>query len=619
MKTEKHFWYKHVPKDKIQNVHFRRFIMERAEADKELQKQILIACREDILFYVNTFLFLYEPRERSTDIPFITYPYQDKVLTEILAAIRDREPLLMQKCRTMGASWMSITALDHQCRFEKGRKFGLMSRSADLVDLKGDADSLFWKLDFLQKYLPTWFPRCIHTRNMIADYPETESNITGAATVEASNVGGRATALFIDELSRYDPHKARAIIDGTADTSPCRIYNFTPAPGSGQSHPSYDLVKLANKGDLRTIRMEWMDHPIYARGHYTYDPKTYKIDIIDKDYQFPPDYKFQKDGAFFHHSPWFDTERNRRGNDMAVREMLCIDYLGSSYLFFDAEMIRDLQLKARPALIEGDLQYDLETGEPREFLKVKGGPIKLWMELDGKGHPLRVPYAKGGDISWGQGATNSCFSAANNRTGEKLLEFACANMEPIPFAIKCVAICRWLDKGCDEKGTFCWERQGPGETFGKEVVRLGYTNVYLHMNELSYGQKISDTPGWVPGRKATGRLLEEYRESLACGDFTNPSELALEEHLEWVHTANGVEHQANKNRRIDPTGATINHGDRTIADALCCKMVKRRGGKRSEVKIVRPGTFAYLIEEEERRVAVPDDIYVERTPTWLPR
>src|SRR5262249_18561053 len=125
------------------------------------------------------------------------------------------------------------------------------------------------------------------------------------------------------------------LLAGTADTTRCRIFNFTPFGTSGAAYA------LARRGDVRKLRLHWSEHPEKARGLYRYDLDKNQLDVRDKGYHFPVDFNFVLDGRL--RSPWYDGECQRRANDREVAQMLDIDYQGSQYQFFDASMIRDLQ------------------------------------------------------------------------------------------------------------------------------------------------------------------------------------------------------------------------------------------------------------------------------------
>ncbi len=611
--------YSRVPKDYHENLLFRRWLLAKAKAKngKATQVSLWDACKKDILFYCNSFGWTYDPREPMTAIPFITYPFQDDALLTILDCIHGGKKLVMRKSRDMGASWMTVFAMDHQATFERYKRFVMMSYVADLVDKRGNPKSLFWKLDFIHKWLPTWLCPTINKRLLGREYISSGSTVDGVTTTLNSNVGDRATAIFVDELSKYEASDADAMLSALPDVSRSIIYNFTRNTTMGRSHPSHQLVEQVKRGDIDGLEMHWTQHPVKAVGLYRVPKGSNKVEIHDKAYQFPGDYKFQTDGRFEWHSVWFDRERKERGNDRYVSEQLEIEDEGSSYTIYDPDIIREyISQHCRPPVVEGDIVYDSNTGKADFFSVVTGGIIKLWCKLDSLGRLPQVQYVTGTDISLGLGTTNSCFCAARTDTGEKVLEFVTPFMKPDDFATKCIAICNWLSSP-GHKTLLCWEGQGPGETFAARVVELNYSNVYFPVSKHDFIQREQKKPGWFPSTRTKADLHARYRSGLAKRDYLNPSRLAMEETLQWIESplGKGPVHNAAMGKTKDPSGARDNHGDRVVMDALCYKMMENYAAGGGAVKArepkALPGTFAWVLAQDQRD-ANNQDIYPER-------
>ena len=70
-----------VPKTLEENLLYRQEILQQSGNDRELQRVLWDACSRDILFWINTFAWTYDPRVisdgRSPKLPFITWKFQD--------------------------------------------------------------------------------------------------------------------------------------------------------------------------------------------------------------------------------------------------------------------------------------------------------------------------------------------------------------------------------------------------------------------------------------------------------------------------------------------------------------------------------------------------------------
>lgn len=586
--------HKRIPKDRKRNLEWRKYILQEADNNPSVRQQLIQACREDILFYINTFVWQHNPKKKGREVgPFISWDFQDRTLTSrdpkkpgILWCIEHGEDVVIEKSRDMGASWLCLIAFEWLWHFHDDQNFIVISRNEDAVDKKGTPSSLFWKLDHILKNQPAWLlpkgwdwgnKKCRMDLQFIN--PENRSVITGEASgTGKAGVGGRATAMFLDEFSQVT--EDRETLHRTADTTDCRIFNGTHV-GLGTA-----FYKLTIKPDIKKVVMHWSEHPDKGAGAYHWEADSAKVVPHDPAYKYPADFVFDTSGRPTGgpfpgvRSPWYDAQSKRRGSEREIAMDLDIDARGSVSTFFDALMINQLKLAhGSPPFWRGDLHYDEETGKPKELVSHAEGQVKLWM-VPSPGmafNPGR--YAAGADISWGVGATPSCFSAVNVDTGVKVLEFVTSRHPPEKFAAYCVALCRML-KGHDGDGAlFCWEAAGPGLQFGKAVMALGYRRVYYRIDEFDPDADRTSKPGWFPAPKHKMTILSDYRAALANGEMENRSLAALDETLLFKYNDRGDIVHSEEASEDDPSGARINHADRVIADALAWKMCGEVGGR----------------------------------------
>lgn len=593
-----------VPRTLRTNLLWRKKLLAECVGSPALRRQVKAYCATDCLFYVNTFCYQYNPtlppEERVG--PFVTWPFQDKALRSILDSVQchcrgevrpHQHDLVIEKSREMGASWLCLLALDWMFLYVPWSQFLCVSKSEKAVESE-KPDSLFWKLDFVHKYLPDWLKPKIKRRDIYFGNEDNGSVIAGEASTGRAGVGGRATAMLVDEFAQIKEDSE--VMNRTSDTTGCRIFNSTHL-GTGT-----EFYELCQRRDVKKLVMHWTQHPEKSRGIYRYDRDKNRIEVLDKTYRYPEHFDFVYSEAPTGgpcpgvRSPWYDEQCGRKTNTRAVAMDLDIDPGGSVAQVFNPLTIKALiaEYACKPYW-EGDLAYDGDTGRPEELRKREGGPIRLWVHLK-DGLPVRSKYVAGADISAGHGRTNSCLSIADSRTGEKVCEVAVATMLPHDFAPLCTALC-WLFQDEDgEPAYFAWEHAGPGATFGKVVVELGYRAIYYRRGSLTLaGGKVSENPGWVPQNDQKRILIEDYRSALERRQFVNRCEEALKECVHFRYNAQGNVEHSQEADDPDPTGARVNHGDRTIADALASKLMRGKmvkAQKRAQEE-VQKGTLAW--------------------------
>jgi hypothetical protein len=274
-------------------------------------------------------------------------------------------------------------------------------------------------------------------------------------------------------------------------------------------------------------------------------------------------------------SPWYDKERLRCASDQEAGQELDIDYLGSGHQFFDQGVLdRVFSEHCRPPFIEGEMNWDRETGEPLGFERKDEGRWKCWMHVDMQGDvPGDREYAMGIDVSVGTGATNSCLCVVDRKTSEKVLEFAESKMDPARFALCALATAKWMNQAY-----MLWEANGPGRIFGNRILELGYRNIYWRKNEqsLDKAQDSKMIPGWASTSDNKSAVLGEYRRALGTTEMVNHSRRAIEEARFYIYAADGSIQHSKSVQNVDPTAARKNHGDLVIADALAWKGAKER-------------------------------------------
>jgi len=493
-------------------------------------------CARDTLFFWNTFLYTHDPRlkPKSTVVPFITWPYQEDIIIDAHNAIGN-EDYGNDKSRDMGVSWIACGSFLHPFIFNDLLTFIMMSRKADLVDKKGAPGCLFWKIDFMLKYLPSWLRPKIGRKELQIENQDNGSVINGESTTSDASRGGRATAMMLDEYPAFPYREALDVRAAAEDVSNCLWYVGTP---KGDNHPFADIMR---RSDIKRRSIHWTEHPHKARG------------LIIKADGNPS-------------SPWYERECKRR-SPVRIAQELDIDYQGSSFTFFDNMSVKDhITEYARPPYLEGVLDFDRETFEPAGFRKQKGAPLRLWVNVDVHGRVPVGKYSIGADVAFGTGATPSCLSVYNTETGEKAAEYICNTVAPTAFANVSAAIGKWF---CN--ALICHEHNGPGGPYVKRLQEIGYHNLYRREHEGRATRKRTQQVGWHSSASTKITLLEEYRDALLGGGFVNRSEAAMLECLEYEFTQSGkLEHMGSVNSD-DPSASGDHHGDLVIADALALR------------------------------------------------
>ena len=232
----------------------------------------------------------YDPRllesGKLSTLPFIPWPKQLEFLHWLTARWKAGKRGLVEKSRDCGVSWLVIGWLTSMWLFEPGFSGGLGSRKEDLVDRKGDPDSLFEKIRLFLAGLPRefmpkgWSPRTCSAFMRLAN-PESGGTLTGEAGDQIGR-GGRKAVFVVDE-SAFVEHQDMVDAALSQNTN-CQIDVSTPN-GSGNA---FYRKRLRFDGTDAVFVFDWRDDPRkdeawYARQCTELDEVTVAQEI-DRDY-----------------------------------------------------------------------------------------------------------------------------------------------------------------------------------------------------------------------------------------------------------------------------------------------------------------------------------------------
>ncbi len=550
------------------NLQYRQQLRQKAKHDAKLRAMLRDACHRSFPFWINSFVWTF--RQKMTDpltgeekpvqgpkahMPFITWPVQDEFAEFLIRAIRNGEDVAVRKSRDMGATWIIQTVLHWFWQFHPNSSFLELSRKEDLVDTRGDMDSLFEKHRYINKMQPRWLlPEATRDNYMNMENKDNGSSIIGESTNKHAGQGGRKTAVFLDEFGRVDNGEEIAL--STADTTACRIFNSTP------TGPGTAFQKLVMSGRVQVFPMHWSRHPEKSVGAYQkWDPDKNKVIWTNK---------------------WYELECERR-DKRDIAQNLDMDFGAAGEVFFDPdEVARHSRAHTRPPNLAGGIKFiatkaDLKDSEKSQFTRqhradwLEWAPglgrssWKLWTPLIDGRPPQDQRYSFGVDISNGSGGSNSVISVLAMPFGRVIAEFADSFVSPEDLADECLKAAIWFG-GADGVPFIAWENNGPGGIFGRKIAKGHYTRFYRTMTEEQVREKRTPRWGWNSDAKKKEVLLGRLREELKQEKIIIPNQKCLDELLDYVYDDAG---KVLPGRLAQETGGgAALHGDRVIATAL---------------------------------------------------
>lgn len=272
----------------VWSIRDRMEVLGEAHSTPETAASFMLRCKTDILYYVNSCVDTYNPRDLSAkEIPLFLEMRQAEYLLHLDWCVKTGKDRVCLKTRYVGASWLEESYDSHGWLFTPFYKSLVGSRTKELVDSKGEGsgDSLFSKFDYIIKRLPPMLKppgyeaKSPYKVELIRSNPANDASISGEAVTDNFGSGPRATRVFIDELSKCDKQEEAWVACG--QTTDSRSGVFTPKGKNfayGLAFPD-DWKKMHNKAVVtrpEVFRIHWKDIPRF-NNFYVLDETAYAL------------------------------------------------------------------------------------------------------------------------------------------------------------------------------------------------------------------------------------------------------------------------------------------------------------------------------------------------------
>ena len=629
-------YFEDVPTDRDENLQYRLTLREKAVKSSDFRKAMMVACRDDVLFWLSAWCWVFEPRKlRDANgkplpqiMPFIPWSHQVPIIRELRENLGYRD-IGIEKSRGEGASWIGIMLALHDWIFQELATIGIVSKDMNAVDKHDDPDSVLWKAEWQLSKLPPWMVgvRNKDWKRSVTDHSFTNlrnrSTIVGSAATGDVASGGRKLWFLMDELAKFPRGPDEEAMASTQFVTESRLVVSTPKGADGAYYKF-----MHEPSDMLRLTLDWRDNPSRNLGLYRYS-KGQAIATSPETNPLPPQYDppnqdvkdrwerllkkgFKLEGTV--RSEWYDRQCDRpRATPQSIAQELDRNYGGSRFKIFHAEFFERADDTTMTPWHRGHMDYNKETLDP-QFSVDPEGPIRLWTALTPQKRVGPHQFVMGADISTGLGGastSNSVVVAFDQVTQEQVLELATSTMPPADFADLCVAIAKWLNNAF-----LAWEHNGPGAAFTKRVLEMNYDHLYHRQVHWKRGAKVHHEVGWVTRKETKEMMFDDFQHRVKTSEVTLRSRELVAECQQYVRLNGKIEHVQSATSKDDATSGEA-HGDRVIAGCVALQAMIQRPASRGGLEDRRPdppsGTLAARMREWEAEQQTDRDPWDETT------
>lgn len=233
---------------------------ERAATDLKFRAEEWEKCRKSPAYFVDNWVWTYDPRRDPATIPFNLFPKQSEFFDWLGDRIRNKEVGLVEKSRDMGMTWMCVVFAVWQLIFVFGSKVTFGSRKSDLVDRIGDPDSIFEKMRMVLQTLPLWLRPNEYSDGELKIINKDNGNTCTGEAGDQMGRGGRSRLYFVDEAAFIE--RAKRVDAAISQNSEVRIYVSTPN-GAGNEY-----ARKRFSGNFPVFTFHWKDDPRKSENWY---------------------------------------------------------------------------------------------------------------------------------------------------------------------------------------------------------------------------------------------------------------------------------------------------------------------------------------------------------------
>ncbi len=244
------------------NIQERAGFLKKVMLDDKAKVAVFKVCAQDPLYFVDHFVWTYDPRLDTKTIPFNLYEFQKELIFELKSSMETKDPYLIVKSRDMGLSWTTCAFFVWAALFREGFAGTIASRKQQELD-DSTIQSLFGRVAFILDRTPAFlcpgYDPQKHRIHMRIELPGTGSLLRGEI---GDNIGrgGRSTMLFLDEFA-FVP-RSSMVMEAAANNTDVLVMGSTPC-GRGN-----EFSRIYHDGKIKSKMYKWHLHPKKDQAWY---------------------------------------------------------------------------------------------------------------------------------------------------------------------------------------------------------------------------------------------------------------------------------------------------------------------------------------------------------------
>jgi len=219
-------------------------------------------CKSDAQYFIHNYCYTFNSKETDPTKPKIfkmrPYPHLIDLINQLEAAIKNKQPIIIEKSREMCISWTIMAWQLHKAMFTEGwMSLNISRKESEVEDTGKTPKSLFGRLDFMYKHLPSFLRMRAENPFLTFKVQSNNSYISGESANPNAGRDTQYSFILIDEAGMVSClDEMWQSVNNSADVI---CLNSTP-PREGMGH-KFSQLRFLKNSNFKILRYHWSEHP----------------------------------------------------------------------------------------------------------------------------------------------------------------------------------------------------------------------------------------------------------------------------------------------------------------------------------------------------------------------
>ena len=219
-------------------------------------------CKSDVVYFIYNYCYTFNSKETDPTKPrifkMLPWPHLIDLIKNLESCLVNKQSVIVEKSREMGISWAIMAWQLHKVLFTEGwMSLNVSRKEAEVEDTGKTPKSLFGRLDFMYKHLPTFLRMRAENPFLTFKVQSNNSYISGESANPNAGRDTQYSFILIDEAGMVGC--LDEMWQSVVNSSDVICLNSTP-PREGMGH-KFAQLRFMKNSNFKILKYHWSQHP----------------------------------------------------------------------------------------------------------------------------------------------------------------------------------------------------------------------------------------------------------------------------------------------------------------------------------------------------------------------